>query len=161
MLVLTRNEEFRKIHFFRGMDEEELSQLASLCTQSTFAVGELVQKKNEPANRVNFIIGGKVGAIARMPGTGYGRAEMVIDTLNVGDAFGWSSLIYGTPWSTLRVLEPTTVLSANASDILQLCESNCRLGYILMKNLSALVSSRLRRNRISTLNTIAAIRGEG
>jgi CRP-like cAMP-binding protein len=55
-------------------------------------------------------------------------------------------------------LETTTVWSISAQDLLDLCERDNHLGYILMKNLSALVSSRLRRNRMATLNAIAAIR---
>jgi CRP-like cAMP-binding protein len=161
MIVKTKTEELRKIHFFRGLEEEELAQLADLCGERLYQTGDLVQTENEPSSLVNFIIEGKVGALVRIPGVTNGNREIILDTLNAGEAFGWSSLISGTPWSTLKVLEPTRVIYVRTCDLLKLCESNNRTGYILMKNLSTLISSRLRRNRMSLLNTLVAIRGEG
>jgi CRP/FNR family cyclic AMP-dependent transcriptional regulator len=161
MAVIVSNETLKKIHFFRGLRDEELELLAALCDEQKYALGELVQKENEPSTRVNFILEGSVGAVVHMPGISYGNKELIIDTLKPGDAFGWSALIYGAPWSTLRAIEPARVLYANASDLLKLCEDNNHIGYILMKNLATLISSRLKRNRVSTLNAIAAMRGEG
>jgi hypothetical protein len=43
--------------------------------------------------------------------------------------------------------------------LISLCERDTQIGYILMKNLSILIAVRLKRNRISTLNAIVAIKG--
>ena len=83
----------------------------------------------------------------------------MIDTLSPGELFGWPALIKGTPWSTLKVIDQTEVFYIDADDLISLCESDYHLGYILMKNLAALISSRLRRNRMSILNCIVAMKG--
>ncbi|MCR4393445.1 MAG: cyclic nucleotide-binding domain-containing protein, partial [Dehalococcoidales bacterium] len=110
-------------------------------------------------NRVNMILKGRVGAVVRIPNVTYLSSEIILDTLHEGDVFGWSCLIQDRPWSTLRVIDPTEVLTVDGSALLNLFEENPRIGYIVMRHLAGLIASRLRRNRMSMLNAIVAIRG--
>lgn len=160
MVVQNKSEAVKKIHFFKGLSDPELTQIADLCEEHTYAAGELCQVEGQSSNKIHLIVKGRVGAVRHIPNVTYCSSEIILDTLHDGDVFGWSSLIKGTPWSTLRVLDPTEVLSLDTNDLLNLCEGNNHVGYILMKNLSALIASRLRRNRMSILNAIVAIRGE-
>ena len=159
MVVQINNEVMRKIPFLRGLDETELAQVADLCAERPYAVGEICQVEGQSANQVFFIIEGRVGAVLRIPNITYCSSEIILDTLREGDVFGWSSLMRGTPWSTLKVLEPTKVMAVKADALLNLCENNSRIGYVLMKNLASVIASRLRRNRMSTLNALVAIKG--
>ncbi len=159
MAVQAIQETLKSNHLLYGLSDSELTQVASLGKERSYAVGEICQTEGQSDNRVNLILKGRVGTAIRIANVTYGGNEIILDTLTTGDAFGWSSLIKGTPWSTLKVLEPTDVLYINASELLDLCESNTRIGYILMKNLAALISSRLRRNRMSMLNALVAIKG--
>ena len=161
MAVQISTELLKKSTFLRGLNDEDLAQIATICGEQSYGIGELCQKEGQPSSRVNLIIEGRVGTVVRIPNVTYCSSEIILDTLHEGDMFGWSSLIKGTPWSTLRVLEPTRILYLEAEDLVNLCEKNYRIGYILMKNLATLIASRLRRNRMSTLNTIVAIKGEG
>jgi CRP-like cAMP-binding protein len=160
MVVENRIETIRRIGFFQGLKESEITQVTDICKERSYKVGELCQMEGQPSNQVHFILSGRVGTVIHIPNVTYISSEIILDTLHNGDAFGWSSLIQGTPWSTLRVLEPTNVLYVTSSDLISLCEKNSRIGYILMRNLSSLIASRLRRNRMSILNAIVAIRGE-
>ena len=160
MVIENRTEAIRKIGFFRGLEESEINQVTDICKERSFEAGELCQTEGKPTNQVHFILSGRVGTVIHIPNVTYISSETILDTLHDGDAFGWSSLIQGTPWSTLRALEPTHVLSVNSRDLIDLCEKNSRIGYILMRNLSSLIASRLRRNRMSILNAVVAIRGE-
>lgn len=155
-----KNEAIKKIHFFNGLTDGEMGQIAQICGTCSFAVGELCQVEGQSTNKIHLIVKGRVGAVRHIPNVSYCSSEIILDTLHDGDVFGWSALIKGTPWSTLRVLDATEVLYLDANDLLNLCELYNHIGYILMKNLSALIASRLRRNRMSILNAIVAIRGE-
>ena len=161
MVVANRTEAILRIGFFKGLSESEINQVTDICRERSFNTGELCQVEGQAANRVNFILSGRVGTVIHIPNVNYISSEIILDTLHDGEAFGWSSLIQGTPWSTLRVLEPADVLYVNSEDLISLCQRNTHIGYILMRNLSALIASRLRRNRMSILNAIVAIRGEG
>ncbi len=160
MVVDTRTEAIKKVGFFQGLSESEITQVTDICRDRSFKVGEICQREGQPSSYVNFILKGRVGTVIHIPNVTYISSEIILDTLHDGDAFGWSSLIQGTPWSTLRVLEPTDILYVNSHELIDLCEKSSHIGYILMRNLSSLIASRLRRNRMSILNAIVAIRGE-
>ncbi len=160
MVVINKTEAIKGIRFFRGLNDAELDEVAKLCAETSFVEDEIVQTEGQTSNRVNLILKGRVGTLVRIPNvTGTGN-EIILDELREGDMFGWSSLIKGTPWSTLKALSPVSVMYINADDLLDLCERNSRIGFVIMRNLSALIASRLRRNRMSMLNAIVAIKGE-
>ncbi len=159
MAVQAIHETLRSNNLLFGLNQEELAQVANLGKQRSISVGEICQTEGQSTNQVQLILKGRVGTVVRIPNITYSSNEIILDTLTEGDAFGWSSLIKGSPWSTLKALEPTVVLYINADELLNLCESNNHIGYILMKNLAALISSRLRRNRMSMLNALVAIKG--
>ncbi len=158
MVTMTKNEQLKSICFLQGLSDSEIDKLAPLCTEETLAAGSLCQNAGLPVTRVNFIVKGKVGVEFHVPGLISNGNDLILYTLGEGGVFGWTALIKDTPWSTMRVLEPTTVWRIDAQALLDLCENDNHIGYILMKNLSALVATRLRRNRTATLNAIAAIR---
>ena len=159
MVKHVTNEILKKISLFRGLNEDELEEIAKFCSVRAYEVGELCQSEGQMADQVHFIHKGKLGVEFHIPNIAYGCKDIVLDTLGSGDIFGWSALLKGTPWSTLRAIEPTEAIYINATDLLNLCNSNNRIGYMVMKNLATIITSRLRRNRMATLNAIVAIKG--
>jgi CRP/FNR family transcriptional regulator, cyclic AMP receptor protein len=159
MAVQNRNKEIENTSLFKGLDDSEIAKIASLCNERSYNPGELCQTEGQSTNLVNLIIKGRAGTVVRIQNVTYLNSEIILDVLHEGDVFGWSSLIQGTPWSTLRVLDPMEVLYIDATELLNLCENNNHIGYVLMRRLASLIASRLRRNRMSILNTIVAIRG--
>jgi CRP-like cAMP-binding protein len=159
MSVQTTNVILKKFNFFKGLDDVKLDLISALCKEKSYQIGELCQTEGQSDNQVHFIVKGMVGAAIHIPNISCNTSEIILDTLGPGEVFGWSALINGTPWSTLKVLEATDILIINAEELINLCERDTRLGYILMKNLSILIAIRLKRNRISTLNAIVAIKG--
>lgn len=158
MVVITKHETLKSIHFLRGLNDEEIAKILAMCREATFETGELCQKEGEPVKRLNFIVNGKIGVEFHIPGIAYENKDLILYTLSGGGVFGWSALIEGVPWSTMRVLEATTVWWIDAEALLDLCGTDNHIGYILMRNLSSLIASRLKRNRMATLSAIAAIR---
>jgi CRP/FNR family transcriptional regulator, cyclic AMP receptor protein len=160
MVVQVGNETLRSVRFLNGLNDAELSSVANICGKRSFAAGDLCQVEGVVSNQISLIISGRVGTVIRLPNVIHCSSEIILDTQREGDAFGWSSLIKGTPMSTLKALEPTEILYMDSNDLLELCQSNDHLGYIVMKNLASLIASKLRRNRMSMLNAIVAFRGE-
>jgi CRP/FNR family cyclic AMP-dependent transcriptional regulator len=160
MVAQITSDIMKKFSFLRGLDDTELIKVATLCSEHHYATGEICQTEGQPTKHINLITKGRVGVIMHVPNITYCSSEIIMDTFHENEVFGWSALLQGTPWSTLRVLEPTDVLFIQVDDILELCEANHHVGYIMMRNLASLVASRFRRNRMSILNAIVAIRGE-
>lgn len=159
MAVQSKTESVRSIHLFQGLTDSELTMVADLCEEQSFGVGEICQTEGQATDRVTMILQGRVGTVVRIPTITYLNSEIILAVLHGGDVFGWSSLIKSTPWSTLRTLDPVEVLQIKSESLLDLCDKNGHLGFIIMRNLSSLIASRLRRNRASMLNMIVAIKG--
>ena len=148
-----------KMAFLNGLNRQELVQVASLCTKYSYPKGEICQTEGQPSDRIDLIVKGKVGVVNRITSI-YSSAEIITDIFTDGEVFGWSALLHGAPWSTLRAVEPTEVLHIKVHDLVNLCETNHDIGYILMRNLASLISSRYRRNRMKLLNTIVSLKSE-
>lgn len=160
MVTLNRIEAIKSIHFFKGLTDPELDQVAALCKEQSLGIGEMFQADGKADNQLHVILEGKIATVAHIPNISYLKSEVILDVLRDGDVFGWSYLLKSTPLSTLRVIDPTRILNINAEELLDLCEANYHIGFIVMHNLSSLITSKLRRNRISMLNAIVAIKGE-
>jgi CRP-like cAMP-binding protein len=151
----------KTMRFFDGLTDEELSEVAKICVETAFSEGHICQAEGQAASGIHLIVKGKAGSVTRIPNATVPGSEMILEEFRKGDLFGWSSLTKGTSsWPAIRALEPVSTLYIKAGDLLNLCEHNSRIGYITMRNLSSLIASRLRRNRMSMLNAIVAIKGE-
>lgn len=149
----------KKIGLFRGLTDDELDELAKMCAIRTYEAGELCQFEGQMADQVHFIHKGRLGVEFHIPNIAYGCKDVVLDTLGIGDIFGWSALLKGTPWSTLRAIDNTEAIYIGATELLSLCDKNNHIGFNVMKNLATIITTRLRRNRMATLNAIVAIKG--
>jgi CRP/FNR family transcriptional regulator, cyclic AMP receptor protein len=160
-MVMIGDPDVKKIGFFHGLSESELSLILDICEEKDYNEGDICQYEGVTTNKVNLILSGRVGTVVHMPNVACRDGELVMDALHEGEAFGWSALMKGTPWSTLRALNSTRTLTIDADILIELCEKDNHIGYILMKNLASLIAARLRKQRVTTLNTLLALKGEG
>ncbi len=83
-----------------------------------------------------------------------GVVEVTVHTAEEGDVFGWSAVVEPhTYTASARCIEKTEDICIKGSDLTSLFEQNPRMGYIVMRNLSSAVSSRLTdtRQKLTTL----------
>jgi CRP/FNR family cyclic AMP-dependent transcriptional regulator len=160
MVVANRTEAIKTIHFFQGLTDPELDRIAAMCKEQSLGVGETYLEDGKSDDQVHLILSGKIAAVVHIPNITYLKSEIILDVLHDGDVFGWSCLLKSPSTATLRVLDPTKLLNLSAQDLLDLCEKEHHIGYTVMRNLSMLIASKLKRNRMSILNAIVAIRGE-
>jgi CRP-like cAMP-binding protein len=160
MLVENKTDAIKKIHFFRGLTDPELDQIAAMCKQQSLEAGEIYVKEGKPDNDFHLLLTGKMAAVVHIPNVISLKSEIILEVLHDGDVFGWSCLVSSPPTATLRVLDPTELLNVSAPDLLELCEKENHIGFIVMRNLSTLITYKLKRNRMSILNAIVAMKGE-
>jgi CRP-like cAMP-binding protein len=161
MVVQDKAEALKVIRLFDGLTDQELDEVAKICGETSFSEGQLCQVEGQAASGIHVILKGKVGSVNRIPNTIPTGSELILEEFREGDMFGWSSLIKGTAsWPSIRALGPVSTLYIKCEDLLDLCENNSRIGYITMRNLASFIASRLRRYRMSMLNTIVAVKGE-
>jgi len=161
MIAQDKVDAIKATPFFDGLTDQELVEVSKICGETSFSEGQICQGEGQAASRIHLILKGKVGSVNPIRNALPPGSEMILEVLRANDIFGWSSLIKGTTsWPAIRALEPVTALYIEAMDLLNIWEKNSRIGYVMMRNLSSIIASRLRRYRMSMLNAVVAIKGE-
>jgi CRP/FNR family cyclic AMP-dependent transcriptional regulator len=138
----------RGVELFEGLSEKELKHVASLCLKRTFQENEVIAEENSFAEELFIIQEGFVEVVVQAAG-----GRKVIVNLGTGQTIGEMSLIdQGRRSATLRAISsPTVVQIIEQQDFADLCESECRIGYIVMHNIAADLSFRLRQRNLNDI----------
>ncbi len=139
-------ESLKRARLFAGLTPDELERIAALCQTKTFRQGEQVLSEGE-SSRDLFIIGqGTVEVSVSAAGT-----PTPIVNLGVGQVVGEMALVdQGARSATVKALSDDTVLYAIPHDaFLALCEEDNHIGFVVMRNLAAEMSLKLRYSNIA------------
>jgi CRP/FNR family transcriptional regulator, cyclic AMP receptor protein len=138
----------RGVELFEGLSDNELKKVASLCMKRTFHENEIVAKQDSHGEELFIIQEGFVEVAVQASGS-----RKVIVNLGTGQTIGEMSLIdQGRRSATVRALSsPTIVQIIEQQDFADLCESEYRIGYIVMHNMAADLSFRLRQRNINDI----------
>jgi CRP-like cAMP-binding protein len=140
----------RGVELFEGLKDDELTMVINLCQERHYNENEIVAKQNSPGDELFIIQEGFVEvAIAGRAG----GASKVIVNLGTGQTVGEMSLVDQGPRSaTVRAINtPTIVQVIKEKDFESLCNKNTRIGYIVMRNIAADLSFRLRQRHLSDI----------
>lgn len=132
---------------FRGLDDSELSKLVELCRERTFGEGSYCFHQGKRAMELHLCRSGKVDIVVELSRPS-GVAEVTVHTVGPGEVFGWSAVVESHIYTgSAKCTERTEDICIKGSDLTDLFEQNPRMGYVIMKNLSSAVSSRLAETR--------------
>lgn len=136
------------IEMFDGLAENELDQVAAVCRPSEFQEGDVIAEQHSPGIEM-FII--EEGFVEVVVDNADDAARRVIINLGSGQTVGEMSLVDQGPRSaTVRAISsPTVVQVVTQGDFERLCEQNSHIGYVVMRNIAADLSFRLRQRLIS------------
>ncbi len=130
--------------FFRGMNSEQLADLAAGAKAVQFKAGDLLFREGEPANRFYLIERGSIALEAHEPANG----TMLVQTLRAGDVLGWSWLFPPFVWHfQARAIEPASAIVLSGAQLLIAAERDHEFGYELMKRVAQVVIHRLQAAR--------------
>lgn len=143
----------KKIPWFLDLSPSSLESLAELASISTFFADDIIFKEGERDPYLYIILEGKVRLESFVPGHG----SLPYCTVESLDVIGCSSLtpVVRQKTSTARALERTTLLTFPAADLMALCESDCDLGYVIMRRLANIVASRMLNQRLHLMKLVA------
>jgi CRP-like cAMP-binding protein len=139
----------QKVELFDGLTQAELQAVAALCTEQTYHPGDTLTRHGEPGSEMYVICEGWVEVIPGMsPGGGAPRAVV---NLGRGQLIGEMTLVDNGPRSaSVRALsEPTVVQAIDRERFTQLCEQDFHLGYLVMRNMAADLSFKLRHRNLT------------
>lgn len=138
----------QSIDLFEGLNENELVQVAKICSEKRFGQGQTIARQGVLGDELYIITEGFVEILL---GNRPDREARVIVSLGTGQIIGEMALLDQGPRSaTVRATsDPTVVQVIPRKDFEELCQRDTRIGYIVMRNLAADLSFKLRHRNLA------------
>lgn len=139
----------RENRFFQGMKKEYLELLAGCASNVRFEAGEFILSEGKVANACYLIRQGKVALEVQAPK----RGPITIQTVGEGEILGWSWLVRPYQWHfNARAIEPTRAIALDGECLRKKSETDCCLGYELLKRFTEVMVERLQAARFQLVN---------
>ena len=118
-------ETLRQVPLFALLDDDEMAVLASQVELQTFAPRQRIYRAGEPGGRGYIVVSGTV----RVSTVDEDQQEVVVDEPEVGEFFGFASMLDQTPHQTSAQADDETVcIEVDRHDIMVLLERKPHAG---------------------------------
>ncbi len=134
-------EVLRKSDVFHYLEDDELEEVAKMCTPEVFEAGETLCRQNAEQDKLYVIEEGLVSVLLELGPTD----KRQIQAASNFECFGWSASI--PPYrctSTVKALEKTKVLAFQGKELRNLVYSNPKLCAAIAGGVAYVISQRLR-----------------
>lgn len=122
-----------------GLEPQQLRKLLPIAQDRSFASGEILFREGDKSSFFHLIVSGTVALEETA-----GKQPVVVQTLNPGDAVGWSALTEGSlTHFQARALSPLKTVAFPGEKIRTACDLDPAMGYSFLKQLLAVVTERL------------------
>ena len=152
--------DLKQFNLFVGLDEPELAQIARLCARRTYESGAEIFSPGAPAGDVFLLEGGndavqiEIAICEHAPRT-------VLHTLQKGEFFGWAALVPPHQrTATARCVDRASIICLDAKALMDMLDKNDHMGYVVMKNLSGILSTRLTYTTLVLRREIRKVAGK-
>jgi CRP-like cAMP-binding protein len=140
------NNLLRSVELFAGLTDDELDQVAAICTRRQLKAGDVLARQGE-AGRDLFIVSEgllEVSVIER-------DVSRVVINLGAGQLIGEMALVdHGPRSATVTAVQDQTFVQVIKHDEFEaLCQRNTQIGYRVMQNLAVDLSFKLRHRNLS------------
>jgi CRP-like cAMP-binding protein len=144
---MTLADALSKTQIFSGLEREALHRLAGLSQQRRYDRGDVILSEGDKSRELFIVADGMVQISLRT-----GGASTPLANLGAGQVFGEMALVdRGARSATVEAVKDGTQVYVIAhDDLLHICETDNHVGYLLMRNLAAELSLRLRYQNIMT-----------
>ena len=139
----------KELKFFDGISEEMIEYISHCGQNHHFHQNQYRGKEGEAAEHFYIIRKGKVSLQLHH----HIKGTIMLKTLHPGDIVGISWIV--PPYRLnfdMRALEETSVIEFNGKCIRDKCEADPKLGYLLIKKFTEMLSERLKDTRMQLLD---------
>lgn len=154
-------QDLRSVDIFAGLSEDDLKKIARVCNQRAYQAGECCAAEGETTDQLCIVNGGKVAIEMRIDVAPYTQM-LNVAALGKGRVCAWSALVEPhVLTASIKCIERAQIISIKASDLQQVFEERPSIETVVMKNLTRVISSRLRESRSQLLRLIAEMVKQG
>lgn len=141
-----------KAALFRGLTSGELDDVLRLARERAFAAGDEIFAEGSYGDEIHILTRGMVRIELALGGE---TDCTTVQRFTAGQVFGEISLADRRNRSaTAQCESDCEVVSIPSNDLLQLFERSYRIGYVVMKNLAAILATRLRKTNSQLISTV-------
>jgi len=136
---------------FKDLSSEEINLVEKLAKERTYKAGTKVLKEGEPPVEFFICIEGELAIQIDVPG----RGAITTRTISDKSIFGWSALANSPRYGASVVTnKDSKMLVFSGAELKKIFEKHPRMGYLVMRNLIDVVSSRLQDVRFGLASCI-------
>ncbi|MFC2150048.1 Crp/Fnr family transcriptional regulator [Calditrichota bacterium] len=129
----------------RDIPEEYLLAVANIAEECTFKKGMDIIREGSPSRDLYLVKKGVVSIKLSLPLIHFN--EEVIAKMKENEVFGEFSLVTGkTRSASVKADTAVTLFRIDYDSLTDLLESNTHLGYLLMRNIAAIISNKIENN---------------
>lgn len=138
-----------KVELFDGLTPQELADVARICTQHEYRAGQVITSQGETGGELYVIADGFVEVVVSP--SGQNPAPRTVVHLGRGQLFGEMALVdYGPRSATVKSIADDTLIQViDRDDFNRLCEADNHLGFVVMRNMAADLSFKLRHYHLT------------
>ena len=137
----------RGVDLFEGLTNTEYDTIVSICKQREYCKGEVIAVEGEIGEELYIVMDVTIEILVNRDN----KSPKIVVHLGVGQIIGEMSLVdRGLRSASVRAIQdPTIVQIIRSSDFRKLCEQNNHIGYLVMLNLAADLSFKLRHRHLN------------
>lgn len=137
------------VELLEGLSSTELEELANVCEERVYPIDEIITQQGEVGEELYIVYEGFVEVVRS--GITPDNAPRTIVHLGEGQIFGEMALVDRGPRSAtvMAASEQTKILVINRDDFDRICEMSHHIGYVVMRNIAADLSFKLRHHHLT------------
>jgi CRP/FNR family cyclic AMP-dependent transcriptional regulator len=145
-------EELKRFEIFSGLTDAEVKSIGEIAKKKKYKKGTRIFEVMSQAANLYLIMNGQIEIRMRVD---KGLKQLPVDTVGPGDIFGWSAVTEPyTLTAAAWALEDSELLVLNGEVLRDLFKKNNHIGYIIMMEIAAVISSRLRNLNQKCVNNL-------
>jgi signal transduction histidine kinase/CRP-like cAMP-binding protein len=139
----------RKFPIFEALTDDELKKIAALCREEVYEAETTIFQEGEAADYLYLVEEGEVVLEMELELHPYASPKQTaIEVATRGEVFGWSALVEPHILTlSAKCMERAKVIVVKGSDLLDLFDSDPRMGHGVMEKVAEIVASRLKDTR--------------
>ena len=136
---------------FKGLPGSAIDKIALMCKEVSFRAGETVISKGDDEHYLFVVVDGRVSLELELPNN---AVPVELDQAIKNEVFGEMALVQEYRRSAYAVaMLDTTLLQISNDELTSMLDSDHDAGYIVMANLSRILSTRLINTNIHLIQT--------
>ncbi len=146
-------DQLRQLPIFAALSAEQAAVIARMAAEKQCAAGQVLFQVGDKAQDVFLLLSGEVAIQARLASQ---PDHATIAILNQpGQVVGWSGLLAPTHYTAQAVCQTnTTLLAISGAGLMAAMERDSQMGFVIMRHLAEVISSRLRNIQQVVMKTL-------